>query len=489
MIVRDDVPTQVQDVADALENAGFEAYLVGGCVRDLIMGGTPKDWDITTNAVPEEIIALFSETYYTNEYGTVGVVQETEDERLRVIEVTPYRTESEYSDARRPDKVEFGASLEEDLRRRDFTINAIAYRLKDKSLVDLFDGIKDIKDKRLRTVGAATDRFAEDALRMMRAVRLAVEFNLTIEAETMSAIAENAPNLSRISTERIRDELIRILMSSQPMQGIIFLEKLQLLPHIMPELLDGVDVKQNQAHAFDVYEHLLRTLQHAADKKCPLELRLAALLHDIGKPASRRWSDEKKDWTFHGHEVIGAKMARNILKRLYFSRETIETVISLVRWHMFFSDPDQITLSAVRRTIRNVGTESIRDLLTLRMCDRIGTGRPKEQPFRFRKYTSMVDEALRDPISVAMLKIDGTRIMELSDEKPGPKLGHTLHALLEEVLDDPSKNTPEYLEKRAVELLTLPKEDLIRLGEAGKDRREEEETEAVKGLRRKHKVV
>jgi poly(A) polymerase/tRNA nucleotidyltransferase (CCA-adding enzyme) len=490
MIVRTQIPLEVQKTADTLETAGFEAYLVGGCVRDLLLGKEPKDWDITTNAHPDRIGELFPETFYTNEYGTVGVVNgEATDERLKVIEVTPFRTESGYSDARRPDMVTFGVSLEEDLKRRDFTVNALAFRPKDETLVDLFEGIKDIKDKRLTAVGAPAERFAEDALRMMRAVRLAVELGFTIEAGTMTAIAENADALSRISKERIRDEFCRILRSSQPMQGIVFLERLGLLRSVLPELLEGKGTMQNQAHAYDVYEHLLRSLQHAADKGYSLELRLAALLHDIGKPASRRWSEEKKDWTFHGHEVIGAKMAKNILKNLKFPRETVDTVAALIRWHMFFSDPDQISLSAVRRTIRNVGPEHINDLLDLRICDRIGTGRPKEQPFRFRKYKSMVEEALRDPISVQMLKIDGNRIMEVTGERAGPKLGHTLHALLEEVLDDPAKNTPKYLETRAKALMDLPAGELQKLGEAGKSRREEEEEADIKELRRKHNVV
>lgn len=490
MIVRGDIPKEVQEVADTLENGGFEAHLVGGCVRDLLLQKTPKDWDITTNATPKEIEGLFKETYCNNDYGTVGVVnEETEDERLKVVEVTPYRAESAYSDARRPDTVEFGVSLEEDLKRRDFTVNAIAYRLKDEELIDPFDGVKDIKDKRLRAVGEAGERFGEDALRMMRAVRLAVELDFVIDAETMHAITENSKQLSRISKERVRDELMRIIDSDMPMQGFVFLQKLDLLPHILPELLEGIGVEQNQAHAFDVFEHLLRTLQHAADKKYPFHVRLAGLLHDIGKPASRRWSEEKNDWTFYGHEVIGARMTKKILKDLRFSRETSEIVVKLVRWHMFFSDPEQITLSAVRRTIRNVGEEYMFDLLDLRICDRIGSGRPKEQPFRFRKYKSMVEEALRDPISVKMLKIDGARMMEITGEKPGPKLGDVLHTLLEEVLDDPDRNTSEYLEARTKELMKLPEDVLIKLGEAGKERRVEEEAEEIKALRKKHKVV
>ncbi len=489
MIVRSEIPQEVQHVADTLENRGFEAYLVGGCVRDLLIGKQPKDWDITTDAHPTEIESLFAETYLNNDFGTVGVVTESEDPTLKVIEVTPYRTESEYSDARRPDSVEFGVSLTEDLKRRDFTVNAIAYRLKDESLVDLFGGEADIAHKRLRAVGKPAERFAEDALRMMRAVRLAVELGFVIEGETMNAILENSSNLSRISKERIRDEFSRILESKQPMQGIIFLEKLQLLQFVAPDLLRGIGVEQNQAHAFDVYEHLLRTMQHGADKDWEFDIRLAGLFHDISKPETRRWSDEKKDWTFHGHEVVGAKVAKRALQDLKFPRERIERVVTLIRWHMFFSDPDQITLSAVRRTIANVGEENIWDLLKLRRCDRIGTGRPKEQPFRLRKYTAMVEEALRDPISVKMLKIDGSRIMEITGEKPGPKLGHTLNVLLEEVLDNPKKNTPLYLEKTAQTLMQLPIEELKVRGEAGKIKRDREEEEAVAELHKKHKVA
>ena len=271
------------------------------------------------------------------------------------------------------------------------------------------------------------------------------------------------------------------------MQAIYVAQKLGISKYIIPELDESIGVEQNQAHSFDVFEHLLRSLQHAADKDWPLEVRLAALLHDIGKPASRRWSDEKKDWTFHGHEVIGAKMAKRILRDLKYSNEIIENVTNLIRWHMFFSDPDQVTLSAVRRIITNVGKEHINELLNLRICDRIGTGRPKEQPFRLRKYMSMVDEAMRDPVSVGMLKIDGRKIMELG-EKPGPRIGWILHALLEEVLDDPKKNTEEYLQSSTSEMMQLSDTDLHKIGEKGKERREEEDEAAIEELRKKHHV-
>lgn len=489
MIVRNDIPTEVLSVADSLEEAGYEAYLVGGCVRDILLGKTPKDWDITTNAHPDQIISLFPETFCNNDYGTVGVVtEEAAHPRLKVVEVTPYRSESEYSDARRPDKVEFGVSLEEDLKRRDFTINAIAYRPKDESLVDLFDGEADLRKKRLKTVGSPDDRFKEDALRMMRAVRLAAELNFAIEAETMSAITKNSHILERISAERIRDEFIRIINSETPMQGLVLLEKLGLIEVVLPEIKDAIGCEQGGIHAYDVYEHLLRTLQAAADKNYSTEMRLAALLHDIGKPATRRTGGKNKHYTFFGHEVVGAKMASKILARLKVSKEISQKVVNLVRWHMFFADPDEITLSAVRRTITKIGQDNIEDLLNLRVCDRIGTGRPKEQPFRFRKYKAMVDQALRDPISVKMLKTNGERIMQQTGEKPGKKLGYLLNALMEEVLENPSINTEQYLDNRVLELLKLDETELIKLAEAGKERQKEEETAEIKAIERSHKV-
>ncbi len=232
----------------------------------------------------------------------------------------------------------------------------------------------------------------------------------------------------------------------------------------------------------------MRSMQHAADKNWAFDIRLAALFHDVSKPETRRWSDEKKDWTFHGHDVVGSRVTRKALEDLRFSRETIEKTSKLVRWHMFFSDPEVVTLSAVRRVITNVGQENIMDLLNLRVCDRIGTGRPKEQPFRLRKYMAMVDQALRDPISVGMLKTDGSRIMEKFHAKPGPKIGWTLNALLEEVLEDPKLNTEEYLDKRTSELLEMPESELKTLGESGKKKREEREDEEIQKIMERHHV-
>jgi len=217
-------------------------------------------------------------------------------------------------------------------------------------------------------------------------------------------------------------------------------------------------------------------------------MRLAALFHDIAKPPTRREGGKNKKYSFFGHEVVGARMTKKILERLKLPRETIDEVVNLVRWHMFFSDPAEITLSAVRRTITKVGSDNIDDLLNLRVCDRVGTGRPKEQPFRFRQYKAMVDEALRDPISVKLLKTNGDRLMELTGQRPGRKLGYVLHALLEEALDDSAKNTVEYMEKRGVELFGLPEPELIALAEAGKAKQAAEEAAALKDIKREHKV-
>ncbi|MEK7612741.1 MAG: CCA tRNA nucleotidyltransferase [Patescibacteria group bacterium] len=483
------IPPEIKAITDTLEAAGFEAWVVGGCVRDLLLGRKPKDWDITTNATPEQIQAAFENTFYTNEFGTVGVVQEgIEDETLKIVEITPYRVEGKYSDARRPDSVAFSTKIEDDLKRRDFTINALAFSPSKGQLLDLYEGIKDIKDNLVRAVGEPGDRFAEDALRILRAVRIAAELDFTIEPKTKDAIVKWASQLEKISKERIRDEFVRIVMSDKPMKALILSHGLGLLRFIMPEIEEGVGIEQNQAHSYDVFEHSVRALQHAADKGWPLDVRIAALLHDVGKPRARRFAEDKHDWTFHGHEVVGAKMTRKILENLKFSRETVEKVTVLIRWHMFFSDPDKITLSAVRRIVSNVGKDNIWDLINLRICDRIGTGRPKEQPFRLRKYQSMIEQALRDPISVGMLAIDGKRLMAVTHETPGPRLGWMLHALLEEVLDDPTKNTADYLEGRSQELSKQGDAELRKLGEGGKEKREEAEEAEIKDIQKKYFV-
>lgn len=486
------IPKEITDIVEKIESAGFEAFLVGGCTRDLLLGKTPKDWDITTNATPEQIIPLFNKTFYENSYGTVGVVNEqTEDERIKIVEVTPYRLESSYTDHRHPDEVRFSKSIGDDLKRRDFTINAIAVSLSNgaiKDMVDLFEGLKDIREKTIRAVGIPSDRFKEDALRMMRAVRLATELGFTINIDTKKAIVSHSSLLKEISVERVRDEFIRILMSNSPKSGIELLDELGLLQYIVPELVKAKGVKQPQAHAYDVWEHLLRTLQHSADKEWPLEIRLSALFHDISKPETFRISHETQHITFYGHEVVGSRVTKKILERMKFPTKLIDKVVKMVRWHMFFSDTETITLSAVRRMINNVGRENIWDLMNIRICDRIGTGRPKENPYRLRKYKAMIEEAMTDPISVAMLKTDGKRIMDVTHVTPGPKIGFTLNALLEEVLENPKLNNEEYLDKRAVELINLDIKELESLGRSGENKKKEAESHNKEEIHKKYHV-
>lgn len=482
------IPEEIREITRKLEENNFEAFIVGGCVRDLIIGKEPNDWDVTTNANPEQIQAIFPDSFYENDFGTVGVKNENpSNESLRVVEVTPYRVESSYSNNRHPDNVSFSQKIEDDLKRRDFTMNAIAYSVSKEEIVDLYDGITAIKDKLIIAVGDPDKRFKEDALRLLRAVRFASQHGFAISHETMLAIEENAELLENISKERIRDEFMKMVNSSEPMTGIVLSNKLGIFKYIIPELEEGIGVEQNGEHIYDVWEHNLRTMQHAADKDWPTHIRLSGLLHDIGKPATREWSKEKNDYTFYGHEVVGAKMAKKICERLRFSKESTERITKLVRYHMFFADPDQITHSAVRRLVSRVGKENVWDLVDLRICDRIGMGRPKEEPYRLRKYESMIEEVMRDPVSVGMLKISGDRFIEMG-YKPGPEMGWVLHALLEEVLDDPGLNNEEYLEKRSKELFDLPKKDLEKLGEAGKDKKDEVEDREIKEIQKKYKV-
>lgn len=491
------IPPLVKDIADTLIKTGFEAYFVGGCVRSLALRMNPKDWDITTNAKPEEIQKLFPRSVYENKYGTVGVINDTDNETLRVVEVTPYRLESNYSDRRRPDEVHFTSNIEEDLKRRDFTINAMALALppsnasrsekngEEYELVDLFGGQKDIENKIIRAVGDPDSRFSEDALRLLRAVRLASELGFKIEPKTKNAIKKHAHHLKEIAKERIHDEFVKIIMSDMAKEGIELARETGILKYILPELEEGIGVEQNKAHSFTVWEHNLKSLEHAVSKKWPLETRLAALLHDVAKPSTRRWIEAKGDWTFYGHDVIGAKMTAKILARLKFSKKSIDLIAKLVRYHLFFSDTEKITLSAVRRLVRNVSPENIWELMNVRFCDRIGMGRPKESPYRLRKYEAMIEEAMRAPLSVTALKINGNRIMELLKIQPGPKIGQILNILFEEVLDEPEKNTAEYLEKRTMDLNNLPENKLQELAQKAKDKKESAEEAEIEGIRKK----
>lgn len=483
------IPKEILEVASKLKKADFSAFLVGGCTRDLELNRPPKDWDFTTNARPEQIIALFSKTYYENNFGTVTIVnEETDNPALREIQITPYRREGKYSDNRHPDSVTFSDNVLDDLGRRDFTMNAIALDPITGEVIDPYDGRQAIAMKEIKAVGIPEDRFKEDGLRILRAIRLSTELGFTINKETFDAICSTKNLLSDISSERVRDEFTRIIMAEKPMDGLILARNMGIFDVILVELSQMFDVKQNGDHIYDVWNHSIRALQHAADREWPLQVRLAALLHDIGKPKTRRWSDEKGDFTFYGHDVVGARIAEKFLSSLRYPKKLIDTVIKMVRNHMFFTDIDKITLSAVRRIVRNVGTENVWDLMNVRACDRIGMKRPKEKPYRLRKYESMIEEALRAPTSVTMLAIDGAGIMATTKLPPGPKIGFILHALLEEVLDDPSKNVSEQLQNRALQLSKMTDDDLMALGEEGKKKKEAAEEAALGEIRSRHHV-
>lgn len=491
------IPIYVTRVTETLEKAGFEVFLVGGCVRDLIMNRVPKDWDITTNAKPDQIISLFEKTIYENKFGTIGVCFAidteivTHETKYNIVEVTPYRIEAKYSDFRHPDEVIFSDNLEDDLKRRDFTINALAYNIYKGQLIDLYKGQTDIKDKIIRTVGSAEDRFIEDALRMLRAIRFSTQLGFALSSESMKEIVENASLLKNISFERIRDEFIKVIMSDDPVMGVGLLNKLGLLKYIIPELEEGIGCEQKGEHIYDVWEHLLHALSHAGNKGWSLEIRLAALFHDIGKPRTRRWDGTKAGgkgkYTFYGHEVIGARITKEVMERMKFPKKTTELVIKLVRGHMFFSDTEMISLSAVRRVVSNFGEDHIWDLMKVRECDRVGM-KKKEAPYRLRKYHAMIEEVLRNPISVGQLAIDGKYMMEVLHMKPGPRMGWILNAILEEVLDDPTKNTPEHLSDLVKSLNILGDQELRILGERGKEKKDELEKVEVEKLHKKHGV-
>ena len=471
------LPKEVQEIIKKLNSSGFEGYAVGGCVRDLLLGEEPQDWDITTNAKPEEIQNLFPDNFYENRFGTVTVKTGSKDESLKETEVTPFRIETKYSDKRHPGEVKFVTKLEEDLSRRDFTVNAIAIVPKSK-IIDLFDGQKDLKSKVIRTVGEPGERFNEDALRLLRAVRFATVLGFKIEKKTLEAVIKNSDWLIAVSKERIRDEFIKIINSDNAYDGIMLLYETGLLKHIVPELLEGVGVGQNLHHIYTVWEHNTLALKYVASKNYSLEVRLGSLFHDIGKPRTKR--GEGKYSTFYGHDVVGAKMTAQIMDRLRFSKETAEKIVKLVRYHLFYYNVGEVTESSVRRLLANVGPENINDLIKVREADRIGSGRPKAVPYKLRHLQYIIDKVSHDPISVKMLKVGGEDVMKKLDMRPGPKIGLILNSLLAEVIDDPNKNTKEYLEQRIHELDKKSPEELKRSLEKIEKAVEEEEKERMK---------
>lgn len=497
------IPNNVSCVTQLLVEHNYEAFLVGGCVRDMIMGRIPKDYDITTNATPEQIIAVFEPTglriVYENNFGTVSIVfeQEVLDSNVREIQITPYRTEGNYTDHRHPDSVSFSTNIHDDLSRRDFTINAIASSgISGESFIDPFHGVDDINKKIIQCVGNPGERFTEDALRIMRCIRFAAQLNFAVSRETLDAILETKHLLQNISIERIRDEFVKIIDSENPGMGMFLMKQLGLLEYVLPEIIPSIGCVQGGVHIYDVYDHLVHACQHAANKKYSFHVKLAALFHDIGKPKTRR-PGIKKAYTFYGHEVVGARITQKIMERMKFSSADIDQVVTLVRWHMFFSDTETITLSPVRRMIANVkhlekynndvSQNPIWTLMQIRECDRVGMNKV-EAPYRLRKYFAMIEECLRDPISVSQLVIDGDYLMNVLQVKPGPRMGWMLHAMLEEVLEHPEKNTLECLSDLVKHYETLDDSTLRNLGTSGKQKKEIMDRAVVKQLHTKHGV-
>jgi len=474
------IPKEVKNIVEKLEKGNYGAYVVGGCVRDLLMDKKPKDWDITTNAKPEEIKKIFPESFYENKFGTVTVLTNAKDETLKEIEITTFRKDGKYSDKRHPDEIKYAKTIEDDLARRDFTVNALALGDKNR-IIDPFDGQYDLKNKIIKTVGKAEERFDEDALRMLRAARFACTLDFEIEAKTFKAIQKNAGWICAISKERIRDELIKIMESEKAAEGIDLLQKTNLLKYILPELEKGVGVSQNKHHIYDIYEHSLRSLKVAAEKGFSTEIRFAALFHDIGKPETK--SGEGPDSTFYNHDYVGAKFTARILENLKFPNKFVDKVVLLVRNHMFVSDPERLTEAGARRLIARVGKENISDLINLRIADRLGMGRPKEKPYRLRTIEYMIEKVSKDPISAKMLKINGNEIIELLKIEPGPKVGAILDVLLAEIIEDPKKNDKKKLEKRVKE---LDRENLEELRELAKGKIEEKKEEEDLKIREKH---
>jgi len=483
------IPKEVKTVIQTLKDAGFEAYIVGGCVRDFLRGKDPQDWDVTTNAKPEEIQKIFPENFYENKFLTVTVKTKSKKENLKEIEVTTYRLEAKYSDRRHPDQLDFAKTLEEDLARRDFTINAMALDLgkTKKKLVDLFDGQKDLKNEIIRTVGDANERFSEDALRMMRAVRFSATLGFKIEPKTLKAIKDNAELLKMVSGERIRDEFLKIIMSDLASDGVEILRETGLLKYIAPEMLEGYEVGQNKHHIYDVWQHSLLSLKYAAKKKFNQNVRLAALFHDIAKPRVKR--GEGADSTFYNHEIVGAQVTQKILERLKFSKKDIEKIVKLVRYHLFYYNAGEVTDSSVRRLVRNVGLKNMEELLEVRMADRIGSGVPKAEPYKLRHLKYVVDKVSQDPISAKMLKITGNDIMKNLNIKPGPKVGQILDILLGEVLSDPKNNEESFLGKEAKALGKLSDVELKKKSESSKKDREKTEVKRDEMTKQKYWVT
>ncbi len=434
--MRIQLPRKVEDIIEKIQAAGFEAYAVGGCIRDSILGREPDDWDITTSAKPEEVKKLFNRTIDTGiQHGTVTVMLDREG-----FEVTTYRIDGKYEDSRHPKDVTFTASLREDLRRRDFTINAMAYNEKD-GLIDLYEGIQDIECGLIRCVGDARERFTEDALRMMRAVRFSAQLGYTIEENTKAAIKELAPTIRRISAERIQVELVKLMISDHP-DYIRTAYETGITAQIFPEFDICMQTEQNNPHhCYSVGEHILHTLSYVKADKA---LRLGMLFHDIGKPGTLT-VDEEGITHNHGHAVIGEEMTVRIMKRLKFDNDTTDIVRKIVRYHDWKIENN---MKSVRRAINHIREDIFPLLFSVKYADIMAqSDYQREEKLQDLETLKVIYEdiiAKEDCLSLKDLAVTGGDLIA-AGMKPGREIGQTLHKLLEVVLEEPERNRKEYL--------------------------------------------
>jgi tRNA nucleotidyltransferase (CCA-adding enzyme) len=441
------VPDAVVELCRQIERGGFRAWVVGGGLRDLLRGQAAKDWDLATSATPQQVTQLFPRVVPTGiDHGTVTVLW-----RGGSYEVTTLRGEGAYSDGRRPDKVHFIADIEQDLARRDFTVNAIAYDPLTDRLIDPFGGLDDLRAGVLRTVGRAADRFAEDGLRVLRAARFAATLEFQLEPETLAAITPALDSFKRVSPERVRDEWLRTLEAQRPSRGFEVMRETGILAITCPDLTEQFGCTQNRYHAYDVWMHSMQCMD-ACDRGAVH--RLAGLLHDLGKPRTRALSEKTGDYTFYNHEIVGARMADGWLKRYRFSNEQRERVVHLVHHHLVCYS-DEWTDAAVRRFVRRVGLDRLDDLLALARADSLAKGRDvSEELAALDRLAARIEQVRRQggALGVRDLAIDGNDVMRHLQIAPGPIVGNVLEELLQRVLERPELNQRDSLLQAADEV-------------------------------------
>ncbi|MBC8461415.1 MAG: HD domain-containing protein [Deltaproteobacteria bacterium] len=430
-----EIPHTVLDISRRLLKNGHQAFIVGGAIRDSLLGCQAKDWDVATDATPDRIRDLFPEiTSFNLKHGTVTLVS-----KGRHFEVTTFRGTGG-----------FGANIEEDLAHRDFTFNAMAYDITHKRIIDPFEGKQDVKKKVVRAVVNPAERFQEDPLRMMRAIRFSLQLGYTVDPETLIAINSMAEAIDRVAKERIRDELLSILMVRKPSVGFNLMRKTGLLNRILPELLEGYKKRQNNYHRYTIYRHTIETVD-SIDRDTIL--RLSALFHDIAKPRVRK--KIKGRWRFLGHATVSADLAREIMTRLRFSNDRIARVTGLVAHHMF-DYKQELSDRAIRRFIKRVGADNISDLIALRKADDLAHGWGKIDENQIEEFKNRINSQIKKsyPFTISDLAVNGNDVMNVLDLQPGPRVGQILNQLLEKVIDKPGCNKKDIL----IEILNDMKE-------------------------------